>query len=155
FAPKTVKENEYTNMSQSLMGKEKDPGFANPSVPAGSSPLGNEPWSGGNLSTKGTLIATITPDGILVVRTKGKTYRAQRDLKAKTGDNAWQQRLASLLEQITETDGKKYAKAAHKAMKLADTSFNTDGVTKIDTGKKEGSEFTNDAEKKPDAGGAM
>jgi hypothetical protein len=155
FDPKTLKESEYTNMSSSLMGKEKDPAFANPSIPAGGGKIGNEADLSVNLSTKGTVIATITPQGIIVVGPDGKKFHAPRDLSAKVADKGYQQRLASLLGKINELDGHKFAKLAHKAMKLAETSGNVDGVTMTDTSKKEGKDFTNDAEKKPAEGGAM
>jgi hypothetical protein len=155
FDAKTLTESEYTNMSTSLMGKEKSPDFTTPSIPAGGGRMGNETETTINLSTKGTVIATIVPDGVIVLTPEGKKFHAQRDL-SKVASKKYIENLSTLLGKIEyKGDGERFAKMAHKAMKLAETSGNVDGVTMIDTAKKEGDNFTNDAEKKPAEGGAM
>jgi hypothetical protein len=155
FDAKQVGKEEVSKGNASLMGKEEPLNLKGPSIPAGGGRIGNEPEMSVNLETKGTVIATITPKGVIVVGPDGKKYHAQRDLSTKVANKDYQQKLAGLLGKITETDGKLFAKAAHKAMKLAETSGGQDNVTKIDTAKKEGEHFTNDAEKKPEEGGAM
>ena len=60
FKAHEVEKSEYTGGEKSIMGKDESFPEGKPKVPAGSSPIGGEQWQGGDLSTKGTVIATIT-----------------------------------------------------------------------------------------------
>jgi hypothetical protein len=139
-----------TGGEKSIMGKDESYPEGKPQVPAGSAPIGGEVWNGGDLSTKGTVIATITPKGVLV-EANGKKFLAKAEIKPQMVKS-----LAAALAKIAfEGDGKKYAQAAYKAIKEAEKSGVVDGVTTTDTSKLEGEKFTNDGEKKPAEGGAM
>lgn len=152
FKAHEVAESEYTGGEKSIMGKDESFPEGKPQVPAGSSPIGGEQWQGGDLSTKGTVIATITMKGI-IVEANGKKYLAPGALK---NDDKVVAMLQEGLAKIKfDGDGKKFAQAALKLVRKAEKSGLVDGVTKIDTGKLEDSNFTNDGEKKPAEGGAM
>lgn len=152
FKAHEVEKSEYTGGEKSIMGKDESFPEGKPQVPAGSAPIGGEQWQGGDLSTKGTVIATITPKGI-IVEANGKKYLAPGALK---NDEKIVAKLQAGLALIKfDGDGKKFAQAALKLVREAEKSGLVDNVTKIDTGKLEDSTFTNDGEKKPEKGGAM
>lgn len=138
-----------TGGNASIMGKDEAYPEGKPQVPAGSSPIGGEVWQGGDLTTKGTVIATITPKGV-VVEASGKKFLAKGEIKL-----AMVEKIEAGLKKIAEADGRKFAEAAFKVIKEAEESGKVDGVTKIDTAKLESEKFTNDADKKPEEGGAM
>lgn len=141
-----------TGGKASIMGKDESFPEAKPQVPAGSAPIGGEQFQGGDLSTKGTVIAKIKPDGVHV-EADGKKYRAKGEIKAEMVEKV-QAGLAKIAEGFTG-DGKAFAQAALKVIKEAEKSGTVEEVTKTDTGKLEGDKFTNDADKKPADGGAM
>lgn len=150
FDPHVVEKSEWTGGEKSIMGEFESFPTDKPEVPAGSSPIGNEIWDGGNIATKGTVIATITPKGVLV-EADGKKYLAPCAIKPEMV-----QSIQDGLSKITFSgDGKKFAEAAYKMLKGAEKSGYVDNVTKCDTGKLEGEKFTNDAKKEPAEGGAM
>lgn len=158
FDPHHVEESEWTGGDKSLMGKDESFPKDKPNVPAGSAAIGGEQWEGGNISTKGTVIAscsaTITPNGI-VVEAADKSFLAPGQIK-----EAMLPKIKEGLAKITfDGDARKYAEAAVLVIKQASegesSSGIVDGVTKCDTSKLEGEKFTNDADKKPAEGGAM
>lgn len=161
FDPHQIEESEWTGGDKSLMGKDESFPKDKPNVPAGSSPIGGEVWEGGDLSTKGTVIAsgpsaTVRPNGILV-EVNGKKFLAKAAIK---NDPAFLAKIQEGLGKIAfNGDGRDFAKSALKVVKEAAESESSsgpvDGVTKIDTSKLEGEKFTNDADKKPAEGGAM
>jgi hypothetical protein len=57
FDAKEVKKDEVAKGDASLMGKDESLPKDGPKVPAGGGKIGNEEWDGGNVSTKGTVIA--------------------------------------------------------------------------------------------------
>lgn len=150
FEAHKVEESEFTGGDKSLMGKDESFPKDKPTVPAGSAPIGGEVWTGGDLATKGTVIATIKPNGILV-EVDGKKFLAKKDIKKEMVAKI----EAGLAKIAFNGDGREFAKAALKVVKEAEESGKVDNVTKIDTSKLEGEKFTNDAEKKPVEGGAM
>jgi len=150
FDAKPFDKGSATGGKSSIMGKDESFPEGKPQVPAGSAPIGGEVWTGGDLATKGTVIATITPKGV-VVEANGKKFLAKAAIKQEMVEKV----AAGLSKLVFEGDGRKYAEAAFKVIKQAEESGKVDGVTKIDTGKLEDSTFTNDGEKKPEEGGAM
>lgn len=148
FDAKEFDKGSATGGKSSIMGKDESFPEGKPQVPAGSAPIGGEVWEGGNLATKGTVIATITPAGVLV-EADGKKYIAKGTIS-----KAMVPAIQAGLAKIQETDGRKFASAA-KALLVAETSGKVDNVTKIDTSKLEAEKFTNDGDKKPAEGGAM
>jgi len=72
FDAKTVDKSEISGGSSSLMGKDESYPEGNAKVPAGSSPIKNEKLTGGDVATKGTVIATIRSEGILVTAPDGR-----------------------------------------------------------------------------------
>lgn len=149
FDAKTVSKEEVSKGEASLMGKDESLPSGGPDVPAGSSPLGNETWQGGDVSTKGTVIATFTPKGLVVETPEGKKFLAKASIK-----NVTPELVESVGKIPYEGDGRKFATAALKLIRESKCTCE-DGVTKTDTSKLEGKNFTNDAEKKPDEGGAV
>lgn len=152
FDAKEFDKGSSTGGKSSLMGKDESFPEGKPKVPAGSSPIGGEQFQGGDLSTKGTVIAKIKPDGVYV-EGGGKQFRAKGDIKM-----AMVEKIQAGLSKIAESfngDAKAFALAASKVIKEAEESGKVDNVTKTDTAKLEGSKFTNDADKKPDEGGAV
>lgn len=145
FDAKPVDKASTTGGKASIMGKDESYPDKKPEVPAGSAPIGGEKFDGGNVSTKGTVIATITPNGILI-ETDGKKVLAKRAIKPEMV-SAIQEGLAKVEFQ---GDAKKYASALLDVIKKAETSGCVDNVTKTDTAKLEGDKFTNDADKKPE-----
>ncbi len=150
FDAKPFDKGSSTGGKSSIMGKDESFPEGKPQVPAGSAAIGGEVWTGGDLNTKGTVIATITPAGV-VVEANGKKFIARAAIKPAMVEKV----AAGLGKLVYEGDGRKYAEAAFKVIKQAEESGKVDGVTKIDTGKLEDSTFTNDGDKKPDEGGAM
>lgn len=149
FDAKTVSKEDVSKGEASLMGKDESLPSGGPEVPAGSSPLGNETWQGGDVSTKGTVIATFTPKGLLVETPEGKKFMAKASLKSVSPE------LIDGVGKIPyDGDGRKFATAALKLIRESKCTCE-DGVTKTDTSKLEGKNFTNDADKKPDEGGAV
>jgi hypothetical protein len=57
FDAHKVEESEVSGGTSSLMGEDESLPTDKPSVPAGSGSMGQEPWDGGDVSTKGTVIA--------------------------------------------------------------------------------------------------
>lgn len=142
FDAKTVNKSEVSGGSGSLMGKDESYPDGKPSVPAGSAPIGGEQFEGGDVSTKGTVIATITPKGVLVEGPDGK-FLAKAEIKAEASKE-----LAANIGKIAfNGSGKKFAIEIAKLLRKA---THEDGITKTDTSKLEGEKFTNDAEKKPE-----
>jgi hypothetical protein len=150
FDAKPFDKGSSTGGKASIMGKDESFPEGKPQVPAGSAPIGGEVWNGGDVNTKGTVIATITPKGV-IVEANGKKFIAKATIKSTMVEKV----AAGLSKIVYQGDGRKYAEAAFKVIKQAEESGKVDGVTKIDTGKLEDSTFTNDGEKKPDEGGAM
>lgn len=213
FDPKTVDQGDVSGGKSSIMGADESFPEGGPSIPAGSAPIKGEEQKGGDVSTKGTVIAEITPQGILITTPEGKKFRAKASINTKQVTPEIQKAIASVKY---EGDGRTFAAAALKAAKsaskvsvefveggvqflspfgnetykatfaglteevakkIANISYEgdvkafagkvanflkeakvvvaEDGITKTDTGKLEGSNFTNDADKKPDEGGAV
>lgn len=150
FDAKPFDKGSATGGKGSLMGKDESYPEGKPSVPAGSAPIGGEVWTGGDLATKGTVIATITPNGI-VVEANGKKFLAKGTIKQPMVAKL----EAGLNKLAFNGNAHDFAKTAYALIKEAEKSGEVDNVTKIDTSKLEGSTFTNDADKKPDEGGAM
>jgi len=142
FDAKELDKGATTGGQASLMGKDESLPKGGPSVPGGSAPIGGEQFDGGNVATKGTVIATITPEGV-EVEGQGKKYMA----KGAISKDMVPAVEAALGKIPFEGDVLKYAKAAFAAIKSAATKCE-DGVTKTDNSKLEGERFTNDAEKK-------
>jgi hypothetical protein len=148
FKAHEVSKDEVSGGSKSILGKDESFPEGKPEVPAGSSPIGGEQFQGGDLSMKGTVIATFTPKG-LIVEAGGKRLLAKADIKSVTPE------LVEAVGRIKfDGDARKFAREALKLIKEAKTK-EQDGCTMTDTSKLEGSNFTNDAKKKPDEGGAM
>jgi hypothetical protein len=146
FKAKTVGKDEVSGGKSSLMGKDESFPEGGPSIPAGSAPIGGETWEGGDVSTKGTVIATFRPDGLLV-EAGGKKYLAAVAIKSVSRE------LAEAVGRIKfDGDGKKFAK---EALGLIKAASHEDGITKTETSKLEAEKFTNDGDKKPAEGGAM
>lgn len=146
FDPHEVSEDEVTGGQSSVLGPDESYPEGGPEVPAGSSPIENEQLDGGNVSTKGTVIATITPKGIrLDVEGREKPVLAKVEIKQATKE------LVDGLQAL-KFDGD-VEKFAREAIKVAKTTMK-DGITYVDTSKLEGDKFTNDEDKKPQEGGA-
>ena len=145
FDAKQLDKGATTGGDKSLMGKDESFPKGDASVPAGSAAIGGEQFEGGNVATKGTVIATISPDGI-EVEGGGKKYKAKGAITAS---------MVSFLEKglakIAYTgDAFKYANEAAALIRLAKTTKDKDGETKTDTSDLEAKNFTNDCEKKPE-----
>jgi len=149
FDAKEVEKGSVTGGQSSIMGKDESYPKGPPSVPAGSAPIGGEKLTGGDVSTKGTIIATITPKGI-VVESGSKKQVAEHKITI-----AMVPAIEAGLSKIAFTDMDNYVKAALQTIVEAEKSGTVDNVTKTDTGKLEGSTFTNDGKKEPAKGGAM
>lgn len=140
---------EVSGGNKSLLGKDESYPEGKPEVPAGSTPIGGEEYEGGNVSTKGTVIATLVPDGI-ICQAKGhdKPIKVKVEIKSAS---------AELVEAIGKIpyngDLKQFALAAARIIKAKCKV--EDGVCKTDTSKLESDKFTNDGKKKPDEGGAV
>lgn len=148
FDPHKVTKDEVSGGDSSLMGKDESYPEGKPDVPAGSAPIGGEQWDGGDVSTKGTVIATLTPQGIRIDR------KGQKPLLAKVAiDSVSDDMIKAISELKFDGDVKKFAREAVSIVKKAKTECK-DGVTYTDTSALEGKKFTNDAEKKPEDGGA-
>jgi len=164
FDAASVKISDVSKGDASLMGKNESLPKDGPSVPSQETPL----------MTKGTVIATIRPDGILV-EANGKKFLAKHPIAKPT------QALATALEAIPfDGDGKKFAQEALRLVKKAEEQAKTDsgkhegkvtndpetpkegkapagkgkqtgtkedGVTKIPTAEQEGKNFQNDPQK--------
>lgn len=147
FKAKTVSKDEVSGGQSSLLGKDESYPEGGPSIPAGSKPIGGETWEGGDVSTKGTVIATFRPDGLLV-EAGGKKFLAKASIKSVPKE------LAEAIGKIKfDGDGKKFAREALKLIKSADCGV--ENCTHTDTSKLEAEKFSNDGEKKPEEGGAM
>ena len=149
FDAKTVSKDDVSKGEASLMGKDESLPKGGPDIPAGSAPLGNEKWQGGDVSTKGTVIATFTPKGLVVETPEGKKFLAKASIK-----NVPPGLVESVGKIPYDGDGRKFAASALKLIREAKCTCE-DGVMKTDTSKLEGKNFTNDGEKKPDEGGAV
>ena len=150
FDPKSVDKGSVTGGNASLMGKDESYPKGGPSVPAGSSAIGGEPWTGGDVSTKGTVIAEFVEGKGLMVTAGGKKFLAPTKIVSVSKE------LVEAIGNIKfDGDGKKFAQQALKLIRQAEKSGLVDGVTKTDTSKLEGSNFTNDAKKEPEEGGAQ
>lgn len=146
FDPKTVDKSSLSGGDKSIMGKNESYPDKGPSVPAGSAPIGGEKFDGGNLDTKGTVIATITSSGI-EVEVNGKKYMG-KSAKIASLSRARKEKVAIAIGKIEfNGDGKAFTLAALRviAKECAD-------CPKTDTSKLEDQHFTNDGEKKPDEG---
>lgn len=163
FDAATINKSDVSKGSASLMGKNESIPKDGPSVPSQETPL----------MTKGTVIATIRPDGILV-EANGKKFLAKHPIAKPT------QALASAIEAIPfDGDGKKFAQEALRIVRQAEEQPKTDsgkhegtvtngpetpkegkapkggkgkakdgeGITKIPTAKQEGDNFQNDPKK--------
>jgi hypothetical protein len=148
FDAKEVDKGSVTGGESSIMGKDESFPKGGPSVPAGSSPIGGEQFQGGDVSTKGTIIAEITPKGV-VVKADGKQKLAAAKITQKMLPA-----VKAGLAKIAFVTMDSYIAAITKVLVEAEKSGTVDNVTKTDTSKLEGSTFTNDGEKKPDEGGA-
>lgn len=150
FDAKEISKDEVSGGKQSIMGKDESFPEGKPEVPAGSAPIGGETWTGGDVATKGTVIADITPTGILC-QANGKKFQVKLDLASQTGETI--QKIATLLNAIPAAthkgDAKLFAKAAAQAIKAAECLQKGDsGCTHTNTSKLEAEKFTNDGEKK-------
>lgn len=157
FEAHTIGKDEYTGGNKSLMGKDESFPEGKPQIPAGSAAIGNEPWSGGDISTKGTVIAEIVPDGIRCVA-NGRAVKIKANMSGRSREqlNAIASLLSGIPLSVHQNNAMKFAEAAKAGLKkLAEESGGIDGVTKIDTAKLEAEKFTNDGDKKPEDGGAM
>lgn len=115
FTAKEVDKSDVSGGSKSLIGKDESFPEGKPSVPAGSAPIGGEEQTGGDVSTKGTVIATVTPKGIMVQTPEGKKFLAKAEIKQEQAEN-----LAKQIAEIKyEGDGAKFAKAALEIVKKA------------------------------------
>lgn len=145
FDAKKVSPEEVSGGKSSLMGDDESYPEKKPEVPAGSASIGNEEFSGGDVSTKGTVIATITPKGIMIKAEGHKNILAKTEIKEATKE------LVEAVGSVKyDGDPKKFAKAILKAIKEAKAEVDGDGICKTDTSKLEAENFTNDAEKKAD-----
>lgn len=151
FDPHKVSDDEVSGGSGSLQGPDESYPDGGPDVPAGSAPIGNETWDGGDVSTKGTVIATVTPRGIRIdVNGRDKPVLAKVDITADDDAAAIAEAVGAI-----EFDGdiEKFAKAAIRVVRAKKTK--KDGITYTDTSELEGSNFTNDEKKCPQDGGAQ
>jgi len=150
FDAKKISPDEVSGGQKSIMGDGESYPENKPEVPAGSAPIGGEQMEGGDVSTKGTVIATIMPDGILC-----KAQDHDKAVKVKIKIKEASKELVEALGKLPyDGDLKKFALEAGKLVK-AKCTVTEDGVCKTDNSKLEGSKFTNDAEKKPAEGGAV
>jgi hypothetical protein len=150
FEAHEVTKDEVSGGSKSLLGKDESFPEGKPEVPAGSAPIGGEQFQGGDLSMKGTVIATFTPKGLVIETPDGKKLLAKADIKSVSTE------LAEAIGKIKyDGDARKFAGEALSLIKKEAKTKTQDGCTMTDTSKLEGSNFTNDAKKKPDDGGAM
>lgn len=134
FDPKTVDKSEVSGGSASLMGKDESYPEGTPEVPAGSAPIKNEELTGGDVATKGTVIATIKPEGILVTSPDGKKYLAKASIRRTTKEAA--QALSEAIKNVAfDGDAKKFAadalRACKKASKAVNVNLNTNEGIKI------------------------
>jgi len=109
FDAKEVDKSEVSGGSKSLQGKDESLPEGKPDVPAGSAPIGGEELTGGNVSTKGTVIATITPKGIIIETPEGKKFHAKASIPAEHATEELSNEIQAL---EYEGDGVKFAKAA-------------------------------------------
>jgi hypothetical protein len=143
FDPKTVDKGSLSGGNKSVMGPNESYPDKKPEVPAGSAAIGGEPWSGGNLDTMGIggVIATITPNGILV-EANGKKYRGKAKIAGLSSETIT--KIADGIGKIAfEGDGVAFTKAALKVVAKECADCKT-----YDGGKQESENFTNDGEKK-------
>ena len=131
FDAKTIDKSEVSGGSSSLMGKDESFPEGTPKVPAGSSPIKNEQLTGGDVATKGTVIATIKPEGILVTAPDGRKFLAKASIR-RTTDAA-----ASALQEAIKAvkfdgDAKKFAadalRACKKSSKAVSVSLSENGM---------------------------
>lgn len=106
---KTVEKSDVSGGSESLIGKDESFPEGKPSVPAGSPPIQNEKLTGGDVSTKGTVIATITPNGIIIQTPDGKRFLGKENIDKK---HATQQLVNEIASLSYNGDGVKFAKLA-------------------------------------------
>jgi len=109
FDAKSVDKSDVSGGSKSLIGKDESFPEGKPQVPAGSAPIGGEEFTGGNVATKGTIIATVTPKGIIVETPEGKKFIAKASIPA---EHAVEELTKQISEIKYEGDGAKFAKAA-------------------------------------------
>jgi len=146
FDAKEIKPGDVSGGASSLLGKDESFPEGKASVPAGSAPIGGETWQGGDVSTKGTVIASFTPQGLVVQDPAGKR------LLVKASFKVIHESLIQAIGGINyDGDLRKYAEQASEIIKKAKTSTK-DGITYVDTGALEGKNFTNDAKKAPEGG---
>lgn len=150
FDPHEITEDEVSGGQSSLLGKDESFPEGGPDVPAGSSPIGGEQWEGGDVSTKGTVIASLTRDGIKA------EIEGQRPVLAKMKiDFASQDMIEAVAKVKYEGDLRDFAIRAREAAKAVQAKTECkDGIPHTDTSKLEGEKFTNDAKKAPEEGGA-
>jgi len=120
FDAKTVDKSDVSGGSKSIIGKDESFPEGKPSVPAGSAPIGGEELTGGDVSTKGTVIATVTPKGIMIETPEGKKFLAKAEIKKEHAEEVAKQ----IAEIKYEGDGAKFAKAALAAYKKFASSKN-------------------------------
>lgn len=114
FDAKKVDPSEVSGGSASLQGQDESFPEGKPSVPAGSAPIGNEELTGGDLATKGTVIATVTPNGIVIQTPEGKKFLA----KASISKDQLSDKLVEAIKAIEyDGNGRAFAKSALKVFK--------------------------------------
>lgn len=163
FDAAKVSSSDVSQGEASLMGKNESIPKGGPDVPSQET----------QLMTKGTVIAELRPEGVLVMA-GGKKFLAKHPISKPTAEL-----IASVKAIPFDGDGKKFALAVLKLLKKAEEQPKTDsgkvegnltndpeppkegkgpkkgkptgkvedGVKKIDTGKKEGDDFQNDPQK--------
>jgi hypothetical protein len=149
FDAKEFDRSSTTGGKSSILGADESYPEGKPQVPAGSAPIGGEQFEGGNLATKGTVIADlnveITSKGVIVAG-NGRKFRATASIQKSMVES-----IKSGIAGLTwDGDAKKFAQAILAIVKKAEKE-----CCKTDTSKKEAEHFQNDAEKKPEEGGAM
>ena len=142
FDAKEIKKEDVSVGDKSLMGPDESIPKDGPKVPAGSAPIGGETWQGGDVATKGTVIATLTPTGVMVAA-DGKRVLAKINIEKPT------QEIKDAIAALDyDGDIRKFAMAARQVVRAKITK--SDGISKVDTGKMEAEHHTNDAKKAPE-----
>jgi len=137
FDAKEVNRSEITGGQASILGKDESYPEGKASVPAGSAPIKNEELTGGDVSTKGTIIASIRPEGILVTAPDGKKFLAKASIH-RTNDTAMKAIQEAIESVKFDGDAKKFAANALRAAKKAHKAVN---VTLNDSGMRIASPF--------------
>jgi hypothetical protein len=109
FSAAEVDASSVSGGESSLLGPDESFPEGKPKVPAGSSPIGGEQFTGGDVSTKGTVIATLTPKGILVQTEDGRKFIAKASIKKEQATKELAEKIQSI---PFDGDGKKFAKKA-------------------------------------------